>query len=130
MEKLPRTIFEDLDDYSGAAVAKYKYYIFYLGAKGFWRVHCEGKTVMYCGVKEGGMLSHPEIWFMLGQSFKSSIRENLRISGLCLKMLVNLYPNLRARVATDSQIDNHFARHMGFELMSENAEYKCYKVKK
>lgn len=98
-----------------------------------WCLTANGETVLICGVLVPALVSQPELWLLLCEGFKKTLRRNLIETRALVSDLIALYPNVIIRVDARYPAGHRFASFMNFTQVShrlapDGREYGIYKV--
>ncbi len=98
-----------------------------------WTLKSGEEIVMVCGVLVPALVSEPELWLLLCEGFKKTLRRNLTETRALVNQLLDLYPNVMIRVDARYPVGHKFAAFMNFQQLSsrtapDGREYGIYKV--
>lgn len=102
-------------------------------SKKIWALAIDDETVMIVGVLTPALISRPELWFLMCEGFKKSLRRNLLETRELIDDLLLLFPNVIIRVDAKYPAGQRFAAFMGFKQIShsighDGREYGVYEV--
>lgn len=98
-----------------------------------WTLKSGEEIILVCGVLVPALVSEPELWLLLCDGFKKTLRRNLTETRELVNNLLELYPNVMIRVDARYPTGHKFAAFMNFKQLSsriapDGREYGIYKV--
>jgi hypothetical protein len=98
-----------------------------------WTLKSGEEVVLVCGVLVPALVSQPELWLLLCEGFKKTLRRNLTETRELVGSLIDLYPNVMIRVDARYPVGHKFASFMNFTQIAslpspDGREYGIYKV--
>jgi len=102
-------------------------------SKKIWALTTRGEVVMIVGVLSPALVSRPELWFLMCEGFKKTLRRNLLETRELVNDLLLMFPDVIIRVDAKYPTGHRFAEFMGFQQIShtvgaDGREYGVYEV--